>query len=146
MKVILLEDVKKVGKKDEIVEVSQGYYNNCLYKQNLGVEADKTNLKKLKTRLNNAQQTYDLDKKNAEAVKVQIEKTEFKFQLKSGKGGVTFGSISHKQILKALKDAGFAVDKKMIKGDLIAHIGYDKVTVQLHKEVAAEMKILVEEK
>ena len=68
----------------------------------------------------------------------------FKFTLKEGKGGNVFGSISHKQIHVALTKAGYKIDKRNIHGEPIAHLGYDSVEVQLHKEVVAKIKIKVE--
>lgn len=146
MKVILLQDVRKVGKKNEVVEVSQGYANNFLFKQNLAVEADKAQMRQLKKRMNADQAKYDEEVKAAKQMKKDIESREFVFQLKAGKGGVTFGSISSKQINLELQKAGFKVDKRKIKGEPISHIGYDKVEVELHKEVTATIKVKVEEK
>ena len=112
MKVILLEEVKKVGKADEIVEVSQGYANNVLFKQNLAVEATKGNLEKLKVKLANDDANYQDDIKEAKKIKTKLESMEFKFKLKEGKGGSVFGSISHKQIHVALTKEGFKIDKR----------------------------------
>ena len=144
MKVILLEEVKKVGKADEIVEVSQGYANNVLFKQNLAVEATKGNLEKLKVKLANDDANYQDDIKEAKKIKTKLESMEFKFKLKEGKGGSVFGSISHKQIHVALTKEGFKIDKRSIHGEPIAHLGYDSVEIQLHKEVVAKIKIKVE--
>lgn len=146
MKVILLEDVKKVGKKDEIVEVSQGYANNCLFKQKLAVEATAHNLKKLDEALKNRKEQYDNEVKEALKQKSELEKLEFKFTLKEGKGGNVFGSISSKQINQAVLQAGYKLEKHAVLGEPVAHLGYDKVKVQLHKEVIAELTILVEGK
>ncbi len=146
MKVILLEDVRKVGLKDEVVEVTQGYANNFLFKQNLAVDADKFSLGKLKKKQDIEEKQYQKDIQDAKEVKKDIEGKEFVFQLKAGKNGVAFGSISSKQILKRLIEDGYKVNKKMIIGDAINHIGFDKVTLQLHKEVAATMTIKVEQK
>lgn len=145
MKVILLEDVKKVGKKDEIVEVSQGYANNVLFKKNLAVEADKKNLDKLKRQIEDYEKNDQLNIKNAIKLKEELESKEFVFKLKSGKGGNVFGSISQKQVLTKLKEAGYKFDKKMLFGDAISHLGYDKMSITLHKTVIADIKIKVEE-
>ena len=79
MKVILLEDVKKVGNKDQIVEVSQGYANNVLFKQKLAVEATKGNLEKLNVKLADDNANYQQEVKNAKKLKAELEAKEFKF-------------------------------------------------------------------
>jgi large subunit ribosomal protein L9 len=146
MKVILLEDVKNVGKKDQIVEVSQGFANNVLFKQKTAVEATKTSLAKLDARIADDKKNYAQDIEDANKLKAELEAREFVFKLKSGKNGSVFGSVSSKQINLALKDAGYNIDKRAIKGDAIAHLGYDKVEIELHKEVVAKLTIKVEEK
>ncbi len=146
MKVILLEDVKKVGKKDDIVEVSQGYANNVLLRQKLGVEADKKNLSKLNTKLANCDKAYKEEIAQAKKEKKKLEAMEFKFTLKEGMGGNVFGSVSTKQVYVALTNAGFKIDKRDIHGDPIAHLGYDQMEINLHKEVVASIKIKVEGK
>ncbi|MGL5021361.1 MAG: 50S ribosomal protein L9, partial [Mycoplasmatales bacterium] len=133
MKVILLEDVKKVGKKNELVEVSQGYANNVLFKLNLGVEATKTSLAKLNKKLEEEAKNYELNVAEANRLKEELEEREFVFKLKAGKNGSVFGSVSTKQINLALKEAGYNINKHAIHGDPIAHIGYDKVEIELHK-------------
>jgi large subunit ribosomal protein L9 len=146
MKVILLEDVKNVGKKDQIVEVSQGFANNVLFKQKTAVEATKTSLAKLDARIADDKKNYAQNVEDANKLKEELEAREFVFKLKAGKNGSVFGSISSKQINLALKEAGYNIDKRSIKGDAIAHLGYDKVEVELHKEVIAKLTIKVEEK
>lgn len=145
MKVILLEDVKKVGKKDEIVEVSQGYAYNFLFKKQLAVEADKSNLATLKKKISQQDSVNAENLEKAKLLKKELEGKEFTFKLKAGSGGNVFGSISHKQIIKELKSQGYTIDKKMLKGEPIAHIGYDKVQLHLHKNVVVDLTIKVEE-
>ncbi len=146
MKVILLEDVKKVGKKNEIVEVSQGYANNFLFKQNVAVEADKGNMRQLKKRLAEDAKNHELEVAAAEKLKKELESKEFVFKLAAGKNGQVFGSVSSKQINLELKKQGYNIDKRGIKTEPINHLGYDRVKIELHKEVTAEIKIKVEEK
>lgn len=143
MKLILLQDVKKVGKKDEVVEVSDGYAKNFLLKQNLAIEVTKSSNKQLKIQKENEKIQHDIDVANAEKLKIELESKEFEFHLKAGKGGSVFGSVSSKQILKKLQDEGYKVNKKMILSEPISHLGYDRVKLQLHKEVVAEIKILI---
>lgn len=145
MKVILLKDVKKLGKKDEVVNVSDGYANNYLFKNNLAVISSATSDKKLeeKKAADAAKRAEKL--KEAQALKAELETKEFKFKLKAGVSGNVFGSISSKQVLTKLRFDGYKnIDKKMIISEPISHLGYDKVRIQLHKEVIAEVKVLIE--
>ncbi len=145
MKVILLKDVKKLGKKDDVVNVSDGYANNYLFKNNLAVASSNTSDKKLeeKKAADAAKRAAKLEE--AKKLKTELESKEFKFSLKTGKGGNVFGSISSKQVLKKLREEGYNnIDKKMIISSPISHVGYDRVQIQLHKEVLAEVKVLIE--
>ncbi len=145
MKVILLKDVKKLGKKDDVVNVSDGYANNYLFKNNLAVASSNTSDKKLeeKKAADAAKRAAKLEE--AKKLKTELENKEFKFSLKTGKGGNVFGSISSKQVLKKLREEGYNnIDKKMIVSSPISHVGYDRVEIQLHKEVKAEVKVLIE--
>ncbi len=145
MKVILLKDVKKLGKKDDVVNVSDGYANNYLFKNNLAVASSNTSDKKLeeKKAADAAKRAAKLEE--AKNLKTELESKEFKFSLKTGKGGNVFGSISSKQVLKKLREEGYNnIDKKMIISSPISHVGYDRVQIQLHKEVLAEVKVLIE--
>lgn len=145
MKVILLKDVKKLGKKDDVVNVSDGYANNYLFKNNLAVISTNTSDKKLEEKKAQDAAKRAEKLKQAKALKAELEAKEFKFKLKTGVNGNTFGSISSKQVLTKLRFEGYKnIDKKMIISDPIAHIGYDQVKIQLHKEVIAEIKVLVE--
>lgn len=145
MKVILLEDVKKVGKKDEIVEVSQGYANNVLFKQNLAIELTKTSAKNLEHK--KAQEHADFVKqtKANEVLKNKIENIELSFKLKQGANGLPFGSISAKQILESLHEKNIKVDKHQILAKNINHFGYEQVDIVLQKDIVAKLKIHVEE-
>ncbi len=146
MKVILLEDVKKVGKKDEVVDVSQGYANNFLFKQNLAVEASKSNMKQLNKKMANQEADYQKEIEEMKKLKAQIERKTFKFTLKIGNNGHVFGSVSTKQLNQALLHEGFKVDKRGILGNPITHLGESTVKLQLHKEVVCDMKIIIEGK
>ncbi len=147
MKVILTQDVNKIGKKGEVVDVKDGYARNFLLPQDLAVQATPKNLKQLK------KQEAAIEKKNAEELaKAQelakeIESIQVEVSLKSGEGGKTFGSISSKEIADVLK-SGFDldVDKKKIQiEEAIKSIGTHIVTVKLHPEVTCELKVKVNE-
>jgi len=145
MKVILLKDVKNVGKKDQIVEVSDGYARNFLFRQNLAVIANSKSLDDLKE--NQSQEKARLEAIKAEAVelKKKMENITLTFSLKAGKEGKTFGSISTKQIGEALEQAGFKLDKRKILSDPLASLGMHKVNIELHKDVTVTITCAVKE-
>lgn len=143
MKVILLEDVKKVGKKNEVVETSSGYGKNFLIKNKKAIEANDTNMKKLNNFLEEEKNNYLEDVKKANELKKEIEKNTFDFTLSKGSHGMVFGKISTKQIVSKLKEAGYEIDRKKIKSDGVNHLGEEVVEVELHKEVIAKIKINV---
>ncbi|MFV0288085.1 MAG: 50S ribosomal protein L9 [Mycoplasmatales bacterium] len=143
MKVILLEDVKKVGKKDEIVDVSLGYGTNFLLKNKKAVEATKSNLNKLNQKLANKQTLREEEIKKAQQLKAKLEAKVFEFTMHQGKNGNVFGKISSKQIVTKLKESGFEVERKKVKTDGVNHLGEEEVEIILDKEVTAKIKINV---
>lgn len=147
MKIILLQDVKSLGKKGEIVNVNDGYARNFILPKKLGLEATGKNLNDLKLQKANeekiAQQIWDEAKelgKKLEAGKVQLA-------IKIGEGGRAFGSVSNKEIAVAVKDQmGCDIDKKKIQlKDSIKTLGTHMVPVKLHPKVTAELKVIVTE-
>lgn len=142
MKVILLKDVKKLGKKGEIKEVKDGYGNNFLIKNGYAVLATKTSLDRLNTEIKeqNIQEAARL--KEAQEEKNNIEKITLVFKVKSGKDGRVFGSVSAKAILEELKKQNINIDKKNIKlTNPLSSLGYHFVDIELHKEVIAKLKV-----
>lgn len=144
MKVILLEDVKNVGKAGEVVNVKAGYANNFLIRRNLAMEATPTNINIAKT------QRKALEAKAAAALaeaKQQAEKLTgetFKFPVKCGEGGRLYGAITSIDLAKALQDAGFDIDKRDIKlADAIKQIGIYDADIRLHPDVTANVKVEV---
>lgn len=135
MKVILLSDVKKLGKKGDIVEVSDGYGRNFLLNKNLAVMATKKSMEILDEQ--NLQ--HDLEEKQKEAdaedLKKQLAKITLEFHVKTGEGGRVFGSVSTKQIVAQLYEKyGIHVDKrKVIDNDAITSLGYTDVKVDLYR-------------
>lgn len=135
MKVILLSDVKKLGKKGDIVEVSDGYGRNFLLNKNLAVMATKKSMEILDEQ--NLQ--HDLEEKQKEAdaedLKKQLAKITLEFHVKTGEGGRVFGSVSTKQIVVQLHETyGIHVDKrKVIDNDAITSLGYTDVKVDLYR-------------
>ena len=147
MKVILLQDVKALGKKGEIVNVNDGYARNFILPKKLGVEANGKNLNDLKLQKDNqakiAKEQLDAAKKLA--VKLQAGKIEL--AIKMGEGGKAFGSVTGKEIAAAVKDQmNLEIDKKKVQlKDAIKTLGTHQIPVKLHPEVTAELKVVVNE-
>lgn len=147
MKVILLQDVKSLGKKGEIVNVNDGYARNFILPKKLGLEATGKNLNDLKLQKNNeakvAQEHLDAAKKLAE----ELKEGQVVLSMKVGEGGRTFGSVSSKEIGEAVKEQmKLDIDKKKIQlKEQIKTLGTHIVVVKLHPEVTAELKVVVKE-
>lgn len=147
MKVILLQDVKTLGKKGDTVNVSDGYARNMLFPKKLGIEATAKNMNDLKLQKANqakvAQEQLDAAKAFAEV----LAKTEVVVAIKVGEGGKTFGSVSSKEIAEAAKaQHNLDIDKKKIQlASPIKTLGTTPVPVKLHPQVTAELKVTVKE-
>ena len=147
MKVILLEDVKSLGKKGEIVNVNDGYARNFILPKKLGLEATGKNLNDLKLQKSNQEK---IAKENLEAAKklaAQLEASKVELKIKVGEGGRVFGSVSSKEIAAAAKSQlKLDIDKKKIQQkEAIKSLGTHLVPVKLHPEVTAELKVVVKE-
>src|SRR5699024_8516188 len=147
MKVILKEDIKSLGKKGEIVEVSDGYARNFILKKNKGVEANSSNLNDLKLKKANddkiAQEQYEAAKELGK----QIEAGQIQVSIKMGEGGKAFGSVSSKEIAEEVKkQLDLTIDKKKVqlKEDIKVPGSY-VVSIKLHPKVTADLKVLVTE-
>lgn len=147
MKVILLEDVKALGKKGQTVDVSDGYARNCILPKKLGVEANAKNLNDLKLQKAHEAKVAKEQLEEAQALAKRIEELSVETSIKSGKDGRSFGSVSSKEIAAALKEQhGIDVDKKKISLDEpIRTLGSSIVTVKLHREVSAKLTVRVRE-
>lgn len=147
MKVILLEDVKSLGKKGEIVSVSDGYARNMILPRKLGVEATPKNLNDLKLKKANEEKVAKESLDAAKAFARELESKEVTVTLKVGEGGRIFGSISSKEISEAAKEQlDLDIDKKKLQlPSPIKSLGVTQVPVKLHPSVTGSLKVLVKE-
>ena len=147
MEVILLEDVKSLGKKGELVKVNEGYARNFLLKKNLGIEATAKNKNDLKLQ---KQHEAKLAMEKLEAAKAFAEEMKEKsitVSIRTGSGGRSFGSVSTKELAAAAKEQlGYELDKKkMVLQDPIKSPGIFTLPIKLHPKVTGELKVIVKE-
>ena len=147
MKVILLEDVKALGKKGQIVNVNDGYARNFILPKKLGLEANNKNLNDLKLKKANDEKIAQEQLDEAQELGKKIEAGKVELAIKVGEGGRTFGSVSTKEIAAAVKEQmGYDIDKKKIQlKEAIKTLGTHNVPVKLHTKVTAELKVVVKE-
>ena len=147
MKVILTEDVKSLGKKGEIVEVSDGYARNFILKKKKGVEANSKNLNDLKLKKANEDKIAQEQYEAAVELGKKIEAGQIEVSIKTGEGGKAFGSIASKEIATEVKaQMGLDVDKKKLQlKDAIKTLGTHTVPVKLHPKVTVDLKVIVTE-
>lgn len=147
MKVILLEDVKSLGKKGQIVNVSDGYARNMILPKKLGVEATSRNLNDLKLRKANEEKVAQENLDAAKAFAEELSTKEVILTLKVGEGGRTFGSVSSKEISEAAKkQLNLDIDKKKLQlENPIRNLGVTNVPVKLHPKVTGSLKVWVKE-
>lgn len=147
MKVILIEDVKSLGKKGQMVNVSDGYARNMLFPKKLGVEATPKNINDLKLQKAHEEKVAKENLEVAKAFKAELETKQVTVTIKVGDNGRTFGSVSTKEISEAAKaQLGYDIDKKKMQlANPIRELGTTLVPVKLHTQVTAELKVVVKE-
>lgn len=147
MKVILLEDVKSLGKKGDIVEVSDGYARNAILPKKLGVEATSRNLNDLKLQNQHAEKVAAENLESAKELAKVVEQQKVVMKVKTGEGGRIFGSVSTKEIAQAAKEqTGLDLDKKKMQlADAIKALGTYEVPLKLHPKVTAKLTVQVVE-
>ena len=147
MKVILLEDVKALGKKGEIVNVNDGYARNFIFPKKLGLEATAKNLNDLKLQQANQEKKAKELLEAAQAFAKDLENRSVSIKMKAGEGGKVFGSVSSKEIAVAFKEqCGLEIDKKKIQlNEAIRAFGTHEVPVKLHPQVTGTLKVKVVE-
>lgn len=147
MKVILLQDVKSLGKEGEIVNVNDGYARNFIIPKKLGVEANNKNLNDLKLKKSNEEKIAKENKEAAEKLAGELKAGQILLKIKVGEGGKAFGSVSAKEIAAAVQEQmGLDVDKKKIQlKETLKTLGTHNVPIKLHPEVTAELKVEIKE-
>lgn len=142
MKVILLSDVKGKGKKDSVINVSDGYANNYLIKNNLAVPFTKRSSEILTEELDERQKNEDALVASLNEIKNKLNDKTITFKVKTGAQDKVFGTVSSKQISDKLKEKGFNIDKKCIKTDgSISSLGVTQVNIELHKKVKFKINV-----
>ena len=147
MKVILLEDVKSLGKKGQLVDVSDGYARNFILSKKKGIEATAKNMNDLKLQKAHEDKLAAQRLEEAKLFAAEIAKAEVVVELKVGEGGELFGAVSSKEIAQAAKEQlNMELDKKkLVLPNPIKTVGTTSVSVKLHPQVTAELKVVVKE-
>lgn len=146
MQIILLEDVRSLGKKGTVVKVNDSYGRNYIIPRKLGVEANAANLNDLKLQNANMEKLEAAKMQSAREVKEKLDGKAFTVRIKAGKDGRTFGSVTGKEVAKAIMDeAKIEIDKKKIVMEPIKALGEQHVKLKLHKDINAEIIVKVEE-
>lgn len=145
MKVILLEDVKGLGKEGDMVDAKNGYARNFLIPRGFALEGTKENIAKWEVEQKERRARYQEDLKDAEALKTKLEKTVIKLSAKAGEGGKLFGAITTQDIKDKLSELDIDIDKKKIEGENIKTLGKSEVLVRIFPEVVAKLTVEVVE-
>jgi len=147
VKIILLQDVKTLGKKGEIIEANDGYARNYILPKKIGVEATGKNMNDLKLQKANEEKVAKQQLEDAQAFAKELETKEVVVTMKGGEGGKVFGSVSTKEISQAAKtQCGIDIDKKKMQlAEPIKSFGVYEVTVKLHPKVSGKLKVKVQE-
>lgn len=147
MKVILLENVKGVGKKDDIINANDGYARNYLFPKKLAVEANNANMSSLKSKQDSNAFKKQEEKKKAEEIKEKLSKLNLKIKVKAGENGKIFGGVTAKEIAEQLeKQHKISIDKRKIElKETIKTLGTTIVDVKLFEGVVGSLKVNVED-
>lgn len=146
MKVILLQDIKGVGKKDQTINASDGYAKNFLMPKGLAVEASAANIKKLEKQKAEAEAKAQAELEAAQKLGKEIESKTINIKVKVGNNGKLFGAVTNKEVSAELKDQfNIEIDKKKIVVDPIKSTGDAEASIKLHPNVTVKLKISVTE-
>ena len=144
MKVILKQDIKGVGKKDQVIEAADGYARNFLFKKGLAVPADNSNMSELKAKQDSVQYKKGLDFKEAQEYDKKLQNITLTFELKAGSNGKVFGGVTPKDISEKLKqEHNIEVDKKNVLVDTIKQEGITIVALKLNEGVSSKVKVQI---
>ena len=143
MKVILLSDIKGVGKKDQVIEASDGYARNFLFPKKLAVEANSTNMNNLKAKQEYNQYRKDGEKQEAQKIAEKLKGIMLKVRVKAGENGKIFGGVTSREIAEGLKkDYNIVIDKKKIMlADTVKTLGTITVDIKLYEGVTGKLKV-----
>ena len=146
MKVILLEDIKGVGKKDEVINASDGYARNFLFPKKKAIPADNGNMSRLNDKKASQAHKKELELNEAKEIANKIDKIELKLKAKAGENGKIFGGVTNKEISEELKKAeNLDIDKKkIILKENIKNLGRFNVDIKLYEGVTAKLTVIVE--
>jgi large subunit ribosomal protein L9 len=145
MKVILTQEVKKLGLKGQIIEVSDGYARNYLIPQGLAEEATKTKIKEVQEKSIKEEKRKNSEKENAEAIKAKLHGKKVEIKVKTGTGDKLFGAVTVKEVADVIqKQFGIVLDKKKIDtGEPIKHLGHYNIKLKIYPSVQAEIKLII---
>ena len=148
MKVVLLQDVKAQGKKDQVVEVSDGYARNFLFPKKLAVPADAKVINDIKNKQSSAKHKEEVERENARALAKKLSETTIKLTAEAGSDGRFYGAITSKDIAEALKSqAGIEADKRKILLDApIKAFGTYKIELKIYADISGKFNVTVTEK
>lgn len=143
MKVILLSDIKGVGKKDQVIEASDGYARNFLFPKKLALEANSTNMNNLKAKQESNQYRKDVEKQEAQKIAEKLKGIMLKVRVKAGENGKIFGGVTSREIAEGLKkDYNIVIDKKKIMlADTVKTLGTITVDIKLYEGVTGKLKV-----
>lgn len=144
MKIILIDNVKGTGKKDEVKEVKDGYGSFLIKNRKAVLYSDKSK-DILKTQIKEREDKEALLVKEMNEIKNKLEKDTLTFNVKTGDAGKVFGSISSKSISEELKNKGYSIDKKIINAENLNTLGTHIVKINLHKQVTAELNVVLKD-
>ena len=145
MKVILLDNIKGVGKKDEVINASDGYARNFLFPKKLAVEANNENMNKLKAKKQSEQYKKNVEKENAQSISKQLNDIILTIKVKAGDNGKIFGGVTSKDISEELKKQ-YNIDvekKKIVLAENIKNIGSLDINVKLYEGVVGKLKVKI---